>query len=155
MEMAAENFETLARDIRDCRLCSGRFRATATGHAPRPVFWVAPGARIPISGQAPGARVHASGQPFTARSGARLRAWLGLDEGTFYDRSRVAILAHTQSMGRGGSRARPARPGARDLEMTPLDEALGAMRADPEADRLRRAYFDRLSLVDLFLLLDA
>ena len=39
--------------------------------------------------------------------------------------------------------------------MTPLDEALGAMRADPEADRLRRAYFDRLSLVELFLLLDA
>ena len=92
MEMDAENFETLARDIRDCRLCSGRFRATATGHEPRPVFWVEPGARILISGQAPGARVHAAGQPFTDRSGDRLRDWLGLDEGTFYDRSRVAIL---------------------------------------------------------------
>ncbi|GAA3867220.1 hypothetical protein GCM10022404_16650 [Celeribacter arenosi] len=45
-----------------------------------------------IAGQAPGARVHESGRPFTDASGARLREWLGLDEATFYDRDRIAIV---------------------------------------------------------------
>ena len=49
-------------------------------------------ARICIAGQAPGTRVHASGRPFTDPSGDRLRTWLGLDEATFYDASRVAIV---------------------------------------------------------------
>lgn len=39
--------------------------------------------------------------------------------------------------------------------MTPLDQALAAMVADPEVEGLRRAYFDRLSIVELFLLLEA
>jgi uracil-DNA glycosylase len=37
-------------------------------------------------------RVHESGRPFTDPSGDRLRDWMGVDEATFYDRSRVAIL---------------------------------------------------------------
>ncbi len=82
----------LIEEIRACRLCAGRFAATATGHAPRPVVWFAPGARLLIAGQAPGARVHASGRPFTDASGERLRGWLGLEEAAFYDRSRVAIV---------------------------------------------------------------
>jgi uracil-DNA glycosylase len=84
------------RDLRDeiarCDLCAARFAATASGHAPRPVVWFAPGARILVAGQAPGLRVHQSGRPFTDASGARLRDWMGLDEARFYDRSRVAIL---------------------------------------------------------------
>ncbi|MDQ1847943.1 uracil-DNA glycosylase family protein [Gemmobacter fulvus] len=75
-----------------CRLCAHSFAATATAHAPRPVFWHATGARLLIAGQAPGARVHASGKPFTDPSGVRLREWLGLDEARFYDRTRIAIL---------------------------------------------------------------
>ena len=82
----------LIRDIRACRLCAGRFAATATAHEPRPVVWFRPGARILIAGQAPGARVHASGRPFTDPSGDRLRDWLGVDEPTFYDLSRVAVV---------------------------------------------------------------
>lgn len=82
----------LSRQISDCRLCADRFRATATAHAPRPVTWFRRGARLLIAGQAPGARVHASGRPFTDPSGDRLRDWLGLDEATFYDRDRVAIV---------------------------------------------------------------
>ena len=82
----------LAARIGACRLCADRFAATATAHAPRPVVWFRPGARLLIAGQAPGARVHGSGRPFTDPSGDRLRAWLGLDEATFYDRSRVAIV---------------------------------------------------------------
>lgn len=82
----------LVEDIRACRLCAERFGATATAHAPRPVVWFQPGARLLIAGQAPGARVHDSGQPFTDRSGDRLRDWLGLSEAEFYDRGRIAIV---------------------------------------------------------------
>ncbi len=82
----------LADRIRACQICAGRFAATATGHTPRPVVWFGPTARLLIAGQAPGARVHASGRPFTDPSGDRLRDWLGLDEISFYDRSRVAIV---------------------------------------------------------------
>lgn len=82
----------LATRIRACTLCAERFAAIETAHHPRPVLRVAPTARLLIAGQAPGARVHASGTPFTDPSGDRLRDWLGLDEGTFYDSTRVAIL---------------------------------------------------------------
>ncbi|MDK3072322.1 uracil-DNA glycosylase family protein [Sedimentitalea sp. JM2-8] len=84
--------ESLADSIRRCTLCAERFAATATGHAPRPVVWFRPGARILIAGQAPGARVHASGRPFTDPSGDRLRDWLGMDEAVFYDLDRVAVV---------------------------------------------------------------
>jgi uracil-DNA glycosylase len=82
----------LADDIRACRLCAPRFAATVTAHAPRPVVWFRPGARLLIAGQAPGVRVHNSGRPFTDPSGVRLRDWLGLDEAAFYDLAHVAIV---------------------------------------------------------------
>ncbi|MGJ8544470.1 MAG: uracil-DNA glycosylase family protein [Sulfitobacter sp.] len=78
--------------LQACRICADRFAATATGHAPRPVVWFEPGARILIAGQAPGMRVHKAGKPFCDPSGDRLRDWLGLDEGAFYDRSKLAIM---------------------------------------------------------------
>ncbi len=37
-------------------------------------------------------RVHASGVPFSDPSGERLRAWMGVDAGTFYDTARIAIV---------------------------------------------------------------
>lgn len=49
-------------------------------------------ARVLIAGQAPGARVHASGAPFTDPSGVRLRAWMAVDDATFYDEARIAIV---------------------------------------------------------------
>lgn len=84
--------EALTEEIRACRLCAARFTATETGHAPRPVVWFRPGARVLIVGQAPGARVHASGRPFTDPSGDRLRAWMGVGAETFYDLARIAIV---------------------------------------------------------------
>jgi uracil-DNA glycosylase len=82
----------LIEDIQRCRLCAQRFAATATAHAPRPVVWFRPGARLLVAGQAPGARVHDSGQPFTDRSGERLRNWMGVSEAEFYDLTRMAIV---------------------------------------------------------------
>lgn len=83
---------SLAAHISACRICADRFAQTATAHAPRPVVWFRPTARILIAGQAPGARVHASGKPFDDPSGDRLRDWLGLSTTQFYDTSRVAIV---------------------------------------------------------------
>ncbi|OWU86374.1 uracil-DNA glycosylase [Oceanicola sp. 22II-s10i] len=78
--------------IRACRLCADRFATTRTAHAPRPVVWFRPGARLLIAGQAPGIRVHESGRPFDDRSGDRLRDWMGVDRETFYDMSRIAVV---------------------------------------------------------------
>ena len=83
----------LVADIRQCRLCAERFAATATRHAPRPVAWFRPSARVLIVGQAPGARVHDSGRPFTDRSGDRLRDWMGVDYQTFYADRRIGVAA--------------------------------------------------------------
>lgn len=90
--MQAEASDALVQEICKCTLCASRFAQTATGHAPRPVVWLRPGARVLICGQAPGARVHASGRPFTDPSGDRLRDWMGVGEDIFYDREKVAIL---------------------------------------------------------------
>lgn len=84
--------DDLVRTIQSCTLCAGQFATTATAHAPRPVVWFRPGARLLIAGQAPGMRVHRSGRPFDDASGDRLRDWLGLSPDAFYDRSQVAIV---------------------------------------------------------------
>jgi uracil-DNA glycosylase len=84
--------QDLKEQIRGCTLCAARFGATATAHAPRPIVWFRPTARILIAGQAPGARVHASGRPFSDPSGDRLRGWLGLNEAAFYDLNHVAVV---------------------------------------------------------------
>ena len=72
---------------RNCTLCAPHLPDGA-----RPVFVVDPRARINIIGQAPGRKVHESGVPWADASGKRLRAWLGVDEGTFYDPACFAIL---------------------------------------------------------------
>ena len=85
---------TLVEDIRACRVCRDAPRyGPALSHEPRPVFQVSPSARICIAGQAPGVRVHASGRPYTDPSGVRLRSWLGIGEGIFYDPEIVAVVA--------------------------------------------------------------
>jgi uracil-DNA glycosylase len=87
-----ETADALAEEIRGCRLCAGRFAATATRHEPRPVVWFRPSARLLIAGQAPGMRVHEAGRPFADPSGDRLRDWLGMSADEFYDRDRVAVV---------------------------------------------------------------
>jgi len=89
----AADLDAYLQAVRACRIC--RDAPTAGGqlpHEPRPVVRAAATARILICGQAPGTRVHASGKPFTDPSGDRLRDWLGIDEATFYDTTRIAIV---------------------------------------------------------------
>lgn len=88
-----DHLAPLLSDIRGCRLCrDAPMFGAPLPHEPRPVLRISATAPILIAGQAPGTRVHASGTPFTDPSGVRLRAWLGLDEATFYDESRVAVV---------------------------------------------------------------
>lgn len=90
---SAPDFDHLSRQIRACRICrdAPRFGAPLP-HEPLPIIQGSATARLCIASQAPGTRAHASGIPFSDRSGTRLRDWLGLDETTFYDASRVAIV---------------------------------------------------------------
>ena len=88
----AKDIDGLLQEIRSCALCEDRFSQTETAHSPRPVYQWGRGAKILIVGQAPGARVHASGRPFTDPSGDRLRSWMGVDEGVFYNPNKVSIL---------------------------------------------------------------
>lgn len=77
-----------------------------------PLFAAAPGARIVIVGQAPGARAQASGILFDDASGAALIEWLGVDEATFRDPARIAILPMDfYYPGRGRSGDLPPRRG--------------------------------------------
>jgi uracil-DNA glycosylase len=93
MDLPGSPLDALIDEIRACRVCRDAPRYGAPlPHEPRPVVQVSDTARLCIAGQAPGTRVHASGRPFTDPSGVRLRAWLGLDEATFYDPARVAII---------------------------------------------------------------
>ena len=86
------SFKAHIANIRACTLCAEKFAQTHTAHSPRPVAWLSQSAKIMIIGQAPGARVHESGRPFTDPSGDRLRDWMGVDEATFYDQSKLAIF---------------------------------------------------------------
>lgn len=82
----------VAGRIAACRICADRFALTASRHAPRPVVWFRPGARILLASQAPGLRAHGAGRPFQDASGIRLRAWMGVTEAEFYDEARLAIV---------------------------------------------------------------
>lgn len=73
--------------VRACRACAEHLPL-----GPRPVLRAHEAARVLIVGQAPGLRVHTTGIPWDDPSGARLREWMGVDEETFYDQSRIAII---------------------------------------------------------------
>lgn len=79
--------KVLKREISQCRLCEDEFE-----HTPRPVFQLSTHSKIVIAGQAPGSKVHETGIPFNDPSGVRLRQWMGVNEDTFYDSRKVAIL---------------------------------------------------------------
>ncbi|MDX2237022.1 MAG: uracil-DNA glycosylase family protein [Hyphomonadaceae bacterium] len=80
--------EALTAEIAACRVCAAHLP-----HEPRPIVRVHPRARILIAGQAPGRLVHETGLPWNDPSGDRLRAWMGIDRETFYDRENIAVAA--------------------------------------------------------------
>jgi uracil-DNA glycosylase len=87
MTMRSTGFSALLDDVRACRLCADQLPL-----GPRPIVQAHPRAKILIAGQAPGSKAHTLGRPFQDASGDRLRAWMGIDEATFHDETRIAIL---------------------------------------------------------------
>jgi uracil-DNA glycosylase family 4 len=77
----------LLAEVRRCRHCEEILPL-----GPNPVLRASATARLMIVGQAPGTRVHATGIPWNDPSGDRLRQWLQMDRGAFYDESRIAIV---------------------------------------------------------------
>ena len=87
------HIDELVRELRACRVCRDLPHFDpALVHEPRPIIQASATSRLCIASQAPGTLAHASGKPFKDPSGKRLRAWLDLDEETFYDASKVAIV---------------------------------------------------------------
>lgn len=89
---AAGRLDDVLAAMRRCRVCAEAPAGAPLPHEPRPVFQVSATARLAICSQAPGNLAHRHAKPFSDPSGVRLRAWLGLDEGTFYDPAKVAII---------------------------------------------------------------
>lgn len=87
-----ESLAELTCAIARCRICVDTPTGQPLPHDPRPVLRPSLTARICVASQAPGTRVHQSGVPFSDASGMRLRDWMGVDEATFYDQSRIAIV---------------------------------------------------------------
>lgn len=116
-------FEELIAEVRACRACAD------LPLGPRPVFQLAPTARILVASQAPGTKVHASGVPFDDPSGERLREWMGVSRDEFYDTRRVAILPMGLCYpGRTGSGDAPPRPECARLWRPQLLAELPALR---------------------------
>ena len=88
-DVTAKDEAALARVMaaaRACRACAG------LPLGPRPVLRGRATARLLVLSQAPGTRVHETGLSFNDRSGDRLRHWMGVERGAFYDEARVAIM---------------------------------------------------------------
>ncbi len=105
--MIYEDRDQLLAAIRHCRECAAYLLL-----GPNPVLRVGDErARILVIGQAPGTKVHQSGIPWNDPSGDRLRQWMGLTSGQFYDQSKIAIMPMGFCYpGKGTSGDLPPRP---------------------------------------------
>lgn len=112
--------EALLAEVRACRACEAVLPL-----GPRPVVQAAAAARILVVGQAPGRKVHATGIPWDDASGERLRGWMGVEPGTFYDPARIAIIPMGFCYpGRGQGGDLPPRPECAELWLDQLLERL-------------------------------
>jgi len=124
IEAPPETLAQAASAARACRLC------TDLPLGPRPVLRVSETARLLIASQAPSTKVHVSGTPWTDASGVRLRQWLGMDEASFYDGRRIAILpmglCYPGRLPNGGDQ--PPRPACAPLWQPRLLALMPALR---------------------------
>jgi uracil-DNA glycosylase len=79
--------EQLLSDIRQCTICTDSLEL-----GPRPILAAHRQSKIAIIGQAPGSVVHRSGIAWDDLSGKNLRAWMGIDNSTFYDEKQIALI---------------------------------------------------------------
>ncbi len=77
----------LIQEIKACTICKEQLPFGC-----RPVLAASETSKVLIIGQAPGRVVHNTGIPWDDKSGENLRNWLQMDNDTFYDESKVAIV---------------------------------------------------------------
>ena len=77
----------LIAEIKKCIVCSPHLKLGA-----RPVLNAHAESKIIIIGQAPGLIVHQTGIPWDDKSGENLRNWMGIENDTFYDPKKIAII---------------------------------------------------------------
>ncbi len=100
-----DEFASLMASMRACRICDG------LPLGPNPIFQLDARVKVLIVGQAPGRITHAKDRPFDDPSGVRLRAWLGVDEATFYEDPRIGLFPMGLCFpGTGTSGDLPPRP---------------------------------------------
>lgn len=134
---ANRRLDSLLAEVRACRACEAHLPL-----GPRPVLQAGAAARILIVGQAPGARAHASGVPWDDRSGERLRDWMSIDAGTFYDDSRIAILPMGYCFpGRAASGDRPPRRECAPLWLDRLLKQMPSIELTLLVGRYAQAHF--------------
>lgn len=75
------------QEARACQICD---KGLPLG--PRPLVQGSGVSRVLIIGQAPGSVAHKTGVPWDDASGRRLRAWLGVTDGQFYDPGVMALM---------------------------------------------------------------
>ncbi len=79
--------EDLLQSIRKCTECEKYLPL-----GPRPIVSAHKQAKFAIIGSAPGTKVHQTGIPWDDPSGKQLRKWLNVDDATFYDNRKFAIV---------------------------------------------------------------
>jgi uracil-DNA glycosylase len=77
----------LQAEISRCQICLPHLEFGVN-----PVVSFSEKSRILVIGQAPGSIVHSTGVPWNDKSGDNLRAWLGVDEETFYNPDNFGIV---------------------------------------------------------------
>ncbi len=110
----------LINEISGCEVCKAHLPL-----GPRPVFSASPTGKIVIIGQAPGLAVHQTRIPWNDKSGENLRRWMDIDNSTFYDDSKIAIIPMGFCYpGRGKSGDLPPRKECAPLWHQPLMDRL-------------------------------
>ena len=98
--------QELLNEIKKCTICLDQLEFGVN-----PVLAAHPNSKIAIVGQAPGSIVHKTGIPWDDKSGERLRDWLNVDDSTFYDPEKIALIPMGFCYpGKGKSGDLPPRP---------------------------------------------
>lgn len=79
--------QKLLSSISKCNECAAQLEL-----GPRPIVSAHAQSKIVIIGQAPGSIVHKSGIPWDDKSGQNLRTWMGIDNETFYNPEKIALI---------------------------------------------------------------
>ncbi|MEM1327311.1 MAG: uracil-DNA glycosylase family protein [Bacteroidota bacterium] len=79
--------DILKSELAACTFCEPHLPLGA-----KPIFNFSRSSKIILVSQAPGLLAHKSGVAYQDPSGVRLRAWLGVDEETFYNDQHFAIM---------------------------------------------------------------